>query len=600
MQENKILVVDLGGQYAHLIARRVRELGVYSEILDPDSETEKFKKAKGIILSGSPASICDTSIKFNREIYNLGIPILGICYGHQMFARDLGGSVEKQDVKEFGTAELEVKNKKWILEGLNDKEIIWMSHHDKVGKLPKNFELIATSGVCNTAAMADFKRNFYGLQFHPEVTHTPNGMKIFENFVFKICKCKKNWSMENYIEEQVAEIKKKVGNKKVFLLASGGVDSTVALALVNKAIGKERIYALHVDTGFMRKNEIAEVKTGLKKMGFSDFHVVDASEEYFEKLKGVIDPEEKRKIIGDLFIEVKEKELEKLGFSEDEWILAQGTIYPDTIESAGTKHADRIKTHHNRVELVQKMIAEGKVIEPLSQLYKDEVRELGEKLGLPNELVWRHPFPGPGLAIRALCYDGKTKETDFENVEEKAKKIIAKFGCKMNVKVLPLKSVGVQGDLRTYRHPIVISGSADWETIEKISTALTNSLKEINRVMLLVKPSEIKEMTLIHADLNKKRMDLLREADAIAMQTIQKRNLMQEIWQFPTVLLPVGTKGKESIVLRPVESKEAMTVSFYKMDEKVLEELAEKIMKLNVSAVFYDVTNKPPATIEWE
>ncbi len=402
MQENKIIVVDLGGQYAHLIARRVRELGVYSEIVDPDASSEDFKKAKGIILSGSPACVCDETIEFNKEIYELGIPILGFCYGHQMFARDLGGEISRQDVKEFGTAELEIKNKKGIFEGLSDKETVWMSHHDKISKLPSGFELIGTTDDCEIAAIADFKKHFYGLQFHPEVSHTPNGMKIFENFIFGICKCEKNWSMENYIEKQVEEIKKKVGDKKVFLLASGGVDSTVALALVNKAIGKERIYALHVDTGFMIKNEIPEVKSGLEKMGFSDFHVADASEEFFEKLKGIIDPEEKRNIIGNLFIEVKEKELEKLGFNEDEWILAQGTIYPDTIESAGTKHADRIKTHHNRVELVEKMLAEGLVIEPLSQLYKDEVRELGEKLGLPSELVWRHPFPGPGLAIRIL------------------------------------------------------------------------------------------------------------------------------------------------------------------------------------------------------
>ena len=241
MEDNKIIVVDLGGQYAHLIARRVRELGVYSKILDPDSETEEFKKAKGIIFSGSPYSICEPGFDFNKEIYELGIPILGFCYGHQMFARDLGGEVSGQDIKEFGTAELEIKNKSELFEGLSEKEIVWMSHHDKVEKLPEGFEIIGETDDCETAAIADFKRNFYGLQFHPEVTHTPNGMKIFENFIFKICKCEKNWNIKNYIEKQVEEIKKQVGDKKVFLLASGGVDSTVALALVNKAIGKERI-----------------------------------------------------------------------------------------------------------------------------------------------------------------------------------------------------------------------------------------------------------------------------------------------------------------------------------------------------------------------
>lgn len=603
MQENKIIVLDFGGQYAHLIARRVRELGVYSEIKDPDASSSELKTAKGIVFSGSPASICDDAIKFNKEIYKLGIPILGICYGHQMFARDLRGKVSKQETKEFGFSELEIKNKKLLFEGLGKKETVWMSHHDKVGKLPEGFEIIGTTKECGTAAMANFKRNFYGLQFHPEVTHTKNGMKILSNFIFKICKCEKSWSMENYIENKVKEIKETVRNKKVFLLASGGVDSTVTLALLNKALGKEKVYALHVDTGFMRKNEIDEIKQALKKLGLSNFHVADASKEFFSALKGIIDPEKKREIIGNLFIKIKNDEIKKLKLDEKEWILAQGTIYPDTIETAGTKYADKIKTHHNRVELVQKMIVEGKIIEPLSQLYKDEVRELGEKLGLPKEIVWRHPFPGPGLAIRTLCSNGKAEGTDmFERVEAEAKKIIKKFNASLIPKVLPIKSVGVQGDLRTYRNPLLLIGKTDFETLAKISNELTNSLKEINRVVWLVKPEKIEKIKLLKADLNRERIEMLREADAIVMRKIKEHKIMGKIWQFPTVLLPIDADGKgESIVLRPVESKEAMTVDFYKMKKEILEEIACEIMKImGVGAVLYDVTSKPPATIEWE
>ena len=598
MEENKIIVLDFGAQYGHLIARRVRQLHVFSEILEPDAPLEELEKAKGIILSGGPNSVYDSKApKFNPKLFTLKKPILGLCYGQQLMAQELGGKVEKGKVKEYGLAELGVKKSDGLLKGLKGTETVWMSHGDKISELPSGFEVIGSTPDCENAAIADPSRKYFGLQFHPEVTHTPNGLKILENFVLGVCGCKQDWTIENYIEQKCAEIKKQVGKKNVFLLASGGVDSTVALALLHKALGEEKIYALHVDTGFMRKNESSAVGKELGELGFGNFHVVNAEKEFFEAVKGVVEPEKKRNIIGNKFIEVQNAELQKLELNPEEWLLGQGTIYPDTIETAGTKHAARIKTHHNRVDSIKELIEAGLVVEPISQLYKDEVRELGEELGLPAEIVWRHPFPGPGLAIRCLCSDGEAENLDLLN--EKAGAIAKEFG--LTARVLPVKSVGVQGDERTYAHPCMLSGETSWENLEKVSTRITNELKEINRVVKLVNPVELDSIELIKADLNRPRIAALREADAIAMQKIQEHGLMKEIWQFPTVLLPLKANGGEAALLRPVESLEAMTARFYPMKADILEEIASEIVKLDgIGAVLFDLTHKPPATIEWE
>ena len=597
--ENRVIVLDFGAQYAHLIARRVRQLHVYSEIMPPAAPTEELRRAKGIILSGGPASVYEKDAPaFNPEIFSLGLPVLGLCYGHQLMAHALGGKVERGKVREYGLAKIEIRKKEPLFSGLAKKETAWMSHGDKVEALPHGFEVIASTPDCENAAVADLGRNFFGLQFHPEVTHTPNGMKILENFVIGVCGCARDWTIENFAQHKVDEIKKKAGGKKVFVLASGGVDSTVALALLNRALPRESIYALHVDTGFMRKNETAGVEKALRKLDFSELHVVDAGGEFFGKLLGVVDPEEKREIIGKLFIEIQDRELRKLNLNPEEWLLGQGTIYPDTIETAGTAHAAKIKTHHNRVESVKQLIEEGKVIEPLAELYKDEVRELGEQLGLPKELVWRHPFPGPGLAIRCLCSSGA--EEDSGELGEKASAIAKKFG--FTASVLPVKSVGVQGDSRSYARCALLQGALDWKKLEACSTEITNKIREINRVVFSVEPKEIGKISLLKKELDRERVALLQEADAIAMQATEKHGLMREIWQFPVVLLPIAVNGKgEAVVLRPIQSKEAMTARFYEMPLKVLDEIAGKTMKLNgVGAVFYDVTHKPPATIEWE
>ncbi|MFH1256960.1 MAG: glutamine-hydrolyzing GMP synthase [Candidatus Diapherotrites archaeon] len=598
----KILVLDFGSQYTHLLARRIRQLGVYSEIMLPTASEKELCEAKGIILSGGPASVYDSGApEFNPKIFRQKMPILGLCYGHQLMAQELEGKVKAGTVKEYGLAELDVREKKGLFAGLGEKETVWMSHGDTVTEMPKGFKAIGSTVDCPFAAMANDEAKNYGLQFHPEVTHTKNGMKVLENFALKICGCEKNWKMKNFLEEKLAEIEKKAEGKNVFMLASGGVDSTVALALLGKALKDSRVVALHVDTGFMRKNESKEVEKALKKFGIR-LHVVDASKEFFERLSGITEPEEKRKIIGELFIEIANRELQRLELKADEWLLGQGTIYPDTIESAGTKNAEKIKTHHNRVESIKQLMEEGKIIEPLNELYKDEVRELGKKLGLSKALIDRHPFPGPGLAIRALCAKkGEANEVKLNEIEMLADRLAGKAGFEAHA--LPVKGVGVQGDGRTYRNAVALTGELDWKKIEEVSVRLTNELKEINRVLFACYPAKISSIELLEATLAKERIELLRQADAIVMESLQEFGIYNEIWQCPTVLLPLKVNGAqgEAIVLRPVESTEAMTASFYKMQKTHLDKLVKRLMELNgINAVFYDCTNKPPATIEWE
>ncbi|MBI4052881.1 MAG: glutamine-hydrolyzing GMP synthase [Candidatus Diapherotrites archaeon] len=604
MQEQKgIVVIDFGAQYAHLIARRVREMNVFSEIKEPTVSEKELENCCGIILSGGPNSVYDRNAPpFNRKILGLGKPVLGICYGHQLMAQALGGTVSAGKTKEYGSAFLHVKKSEGLFHLLQGNEKVWMSHGDTVEKLPEGFEVIGSTDDCEAAAVADAGRKFFGLQFHPEVTHTENGMQILKNFVFDVCGCDANWTMENYLSREIIEIVRAVGDRKVFSLVSGGVDSTVALALVSKALPRDRVFALHVDTGFMRRNESKSVKKAFKKLGLCDVTTVDASKRFFAALKGVFDPEEKRKIIGNLFVEIMQAEIEKLGLNHEQWVLCQGTIYPDTIETAGTKFASKIKTHHNRVPVIEEMIAKGIVIEPLKQLYKDEVRALGESIGLPNEMVLRHPFPGPGLAIRALCSNGKSDSSakEIAAIEKKASGICAESG--LRPKVLPLKSVGVQGDSRSYKHVMALFGKSGWKALEFVSTRITNEVPEVNRVVYCVNREKAESINLFAKDLNAKRIELLQEMDEIVMKLVEKQGLMNEIWQFPTVLIPVGTdcRRRESIVLRPVQSREAMTAKFFPLPEKFVKKLLEKVPKTKISGVYVDITHKPPATIEWE
>jgi GMP synthase (glutamine-hydrolysing) len=599
---DKIAVLDFGGQYAHLIANRVRRLNVFSEILEAETPAVKLKEYKGIIFSGGPASVYDAdSIKCDPAVLNLGVPILGICYGHQLLAYLQGAKVEHDpSTSEYGLTEMSVLKKEGIFKDLKNEEIVWMSHGDSVKELPAGYEIVGVTKAKHAAAVANFEKNFYGIQFHLEVTHTKSGMKMLENFI-DICGAKREWKIDNFIEEEIDAIKKTVGDKKVFMLVSGGVDSTVAFVLLAKALGAERVHGLFVDTGFLRMNEREQVTKSLTDAGFNNLNVKDAGAEYFKNLEGVYDPEAKRKIIGDLFLKVQADTVAELGLNPSEWLLGQGTIYPDTIESGGTKHAAKIKTHHNRVPQIEELIKQGKIIEPLSQLYKDEVREVGEKLGLPEAMVWRHPFPGPGLAVRCLCARAESFPPDYLLLEKRINEELAIY--KLTAKILPVQSVGVQGDFRTYRNPVALIGQADFGLLQELATDLINRYKDINRVLKLVHPSEIKRLKVEDRFLTPARISLLQKADDKVSGFIAKNNLARKIWQFPTVLIPlsVNADSGESVVLRPVESEEAMTANFYRMDEKLLEKLVAELRDIDgITAVFYDITNKPPGTIEWE
>lgn len=599
--ENKITVLDFGGQYAHLIAKRIRHLGVYTDIKHPEVSVGELGRPGGIIMSGGPSSVySDGAPHFNREILDAGIPILGLCYGMQLMAHLLDGDVRRLDRREYGRAELSVMESSPLFKGLDEHEQVWMSHGDSVAKPPAGFIVTGKTGDCPVAAMSDEKRGLYGLQFHPEVTDTPCGDRILRNFLNVICALEKNWSMESYIEEKMIEIRECVGDRNVFLLVSGGVDSTVAFTLLNRTLGEDRVLGLHIDTGLMRKDETDWVKRALDKLGFHNLVVVDRTDDFLKAVEGLTDPQEKRKAIGNEFIYVKDRELDSLDLDPERWLLGQGTLYPDIIESGGSRHADVIKTHHNRTDMIKDMVARGLVVEPLDQLYKDEVREVGEHIGLPGELVWRHPFPGPGLGVRVLCCDGEESSEDFRTVNDRVREKTKPAGY--DSIVIPVRSVGVQGDSRTYAHPVAVDGFFDWERLDLLSTDITNEIDGINRVICKIGGGSLKPLKSFPATLTKDRIELIREADYQAMQTLKEHGLYKKVFQMPVVLLPVSTDGKrECVVVRPLESSDVMTARFYRMPQESVREIANRILALgSVEYVFYDVTNKPPGTFEWE
>jgi GMP synthase (glutamine-hydrolysing) len=512
MLEEKILVLDFGSQYTQLIARRVRESKVYSEIYPYNIPLEKIIafKPKGIILSGGPSSVYESSAPLpDPKIFNLGIPFLGICYGMQIMAHMLGGKVAKAQKREYGRAELIIDRRIELFKNIPKRTVVWMSHGDKIEKYPPEFYPAAHTDNSPVAVMFDKNKKFYAIQFHPEVAHTPLGTKILKNFLFEICNCRPLWTMKSFIESTTEEIKNKVGNKKVVCGISGGVDSTVTAVLVHKAIGKQ-LTCIFVDNGVLREGESRKVEENLRKHFKMNIDFVDASERFLRKLKGITDPEKKRKIIGNEFIRVFEEEAKKI---KDVEFLAQGTLYPDVIESVSFKGPSAtIKSHHNVGGLLKRM--KLKLIEPLRELFKDEVRMLGRDLDIPEEIINRQPFPGPGLAIRII------------------------------------------------------------------------------------------------GEVTKERCDILRRADTIVWEEIRKAGLYTKLWQSFAVLLPVksvGVMGDERtyenvIAIRAVNSLDGMTADWAKLPYNVLGIISNRIINevKGINRVVYDISSKPPSTIEWE
>jgi GMP synthase (glutamine-hydrolysing) len=545
---------------------------------------EELRHASGVIISGGPHSVYDDSSPVvERGLLMTGIPVLGICYGQQLISQLLGGSVRKGDKGEFGLAILNLQgtNDSQILHGVRDHQQIWMSHRDVVTAPPAGFRVLATTATCETAAIEDPVRRLYGVQFHPEVVHTTQGTRILENFVFDICGCEKDWNPGQRIALVEDQIRHTVGDRNVFFFVSGGVDSTVAFTLCLRALGPERVRGVYVDTGLMREGETEFVERTFAQLGAGVVEIARCEEEFLQPLEQVRDPELKRHVIGEQFVRVQERIIESRGLLDGHWILGQGTIYPDTIESGGTSKSSTIKTHHNRVPGIQKLMESGRIVEPLADFYKDEVRAIGRQLNLPTELLNRHPFPGPGLAIRCLCSE----------IEEAVTRIPEGW-------LIPVRSVGVQGDSRSYAPVLAIDSLRQDE-----ATELVNRTAGVNRVIARVSVREpMEHQRVFVSSITHGRLSLLRRADAIVREMCHQSGFEAKVWQFPVILIPLGAgESRDSVVLRPIQSVDGMTADSVAMPGDLLHEMSARLMSIpDIAGVYYDLTHKPPGTIEWE
>ena len=620
-QTQSVAILDAGAQYGKLIVRRVRELAVQSELIPLDASTQTLKRYAAFIISGGPESVYSAAApRVSSAIFTLGKPILGICYGMQLMNFVAGGSVKKKRRREDGLCEVALKIDSELFKGLSKTEMVLMTHGDSVDLVGTGFKVIGRSDGL-IAAIENVEKKIYGVQFHPEVDLTLNGKKMLSNFLFRIAGLSPTFSIEDREEKAIEYIRQRVGIKKVLILLSGGVDSTTCAALLAKALSADQIYAIHIDTGLMRKNESAEVERSLRKPGLN-LKVIKAKNIFLTAtttidgtqtlpLNRVTDPEQKRKIIGDTFVRVAQQAIINLGLDSVEVILAQGSLRPDLIESASSlvsSKAQTIKTHHNDTFLVRQLRAQGRVIEPLSEYHKDEVRELATGLGLSESLVWRQPFPGPGLGIRILAATKPYKTPDFAKI----KKQIEKFSTeKYQVRLLPIRTVGVQGDGRSYSYlaGITCLVKPDWAALIKLARAIPKTVHAVNRVAFFFgKKRLVKVEEITPTFVNLKTLAQLRQADAIVNKLLLKHQLMKTISQVPVVLLPLsfGIKDARSIAIRTMITNDFMTgvpaIPGMELPEEVLQTMVEKILAQvsGIARVCYDLTSKPPGTTEWE
>lgn len=603
-----IAILDFGSQFTHLISRRLRDAHIYCEIFAPDIAVEDLeaRHIQGLILSGGPGSVYEAHVPpFNTALLAMDVPILGICYGYQLMVKLLGGTVVPLPAKEFGGAEIEINGHSLLFKGLQSPQTVWMSHGDSVAALPPGFSPIALTASCPHAAAENIDQRRYGIQFHPEVAHTRYGQLILVNFAVEICHCQANWTMGTYLEASEKRIRQAVGERNVFLLVSGGIDSVVVFLLLNRVLGPARVKGLFINTGLLRPGDTAMVRQLFADWGLENSLVVDASAEFLAALTDVSDPEQKRTIIGQTFLTVKDRQMAELGLDAQHWVLAQGTIYPDIITSGGSTHADVIKTHHNALPSLTQM----EVLEPLRYLYKDEVRTLARELGLPRDFIWKHPFPGPGIGVRIAGTLTAEKIALYHKLDEIVLRHLHASGWyetlwmgfpilvdmressepgfvfprpsldsiaatvhrhlaqaavpydQLNLSVLPIRSVGVKGDYRAYEHPVELRVEycgqrcqIPHQVTEGISREIVNRTPSLNRTLL----------------------------------TLAWSGEPQD-W-------------KRIAVLRMLLSVDTLTADWARLEHALLNTMAAEIMALSpgVDAVLFDVTQKPPSTMEWE
>ena len=615
----KLAILDCGGQYTKVIDRRVRELGVKSDIFPINVKSEDLKDYGSVILSGGPNNVADGQrLKFDKNIFELGIPVLGICYGMQLMSDYFGGIVDSNVKKEYGQNEITINTKVPIFEGLAETQQVLMSHGDTVKVCPNGFEVIAKSGEA-IAGIGNVERRMYGVQFHPEVDLTEEGMKMLENFIRKVAGYKEFYALEDRIQTSIKMIQEKVKDNKIVVLVSGGVDSAVTAALLVKALNPDNIYAIHIDSGFMRKNESDVICENLKQLGLKNLIRENAKDYFFNTVVEVngkkigplvdtVDPETKRQIIGEIFIRIANNVIERLGLDPKNTFIAQGTLRPDLIESGNpdiSGFAHKIKTHHNDVEIVREARKKGLIVETNSDWHKDEVRKVARKLGLEESIASRQPFPGPGLAIRLLCHD--KKEEVIITKEEVGKLELVLKGTSEKGYILPIKSVGVQGDARSYRNLCLMTGNGlnfNWKEVTTKAKEITDTINTINRVGYILNKTELTESPkCFDMRICDECVDLLRELDKIVTTNLEKAKVNQTF----AVLIPIGISKKYSVAIRTFVTDDFMTGRPGEIGKEVSKEMLEKTVNEitekygdKIEYIIYDVTSKPPATCEWQ
>lgn len=618
MDLEKVAILDCGGQYTKVIDRKVREMSVKSDIFPISVSAETLREYQGIILSGGPGSVwTEQSLKYDPQLFELKVPILGICYGMQLINKHFGGIVLPGLKTEYGETEIEINQNCPLFDGLEPRQQVLMSHGDSVKELASGFLVGASSGEVY-AAIFNPDLKIYGVQFHPEVDLTINGKQMMDNFLRKICGLHGNYLLEDRIQTAIEKIREKVKYEKILVLVSGGVDSAVSAALLVKALDPDNVYAIHIDHGLMRKNESDLVCDNLRRMGLKHLIRENAAADFFNSvievdgkkigpLTKVVDPEEKRNIIGEVFIKVVKRTAASLNLDFDKTFWAQGTLRPDLIESGNpdvSSYAHRIKTHHNDVDIVRRAREKGLVVETNWDWHKDEVRQVARALGIEESIASRQPFPGPGLGIRVICNDGSAQITSDQ--EQRFEEVVKTLTSSYHSQVLPLKSVGVQGDCRSYRCLALVAGKGmefDWNEVYRIGTNLPNRVDFVNRVAYCLNLRELSgELRTHQMYLNQESVGLLREVDHLVVQKLNRKPVSQVF----AVLLPVGINHRYSVAIRTIITSDFMTgrpASIGKdLPKEIISELVAEIESgfPEIDLILYDVTSKPPATVEWQ